>query len=42
MIDLAEHQNAMKARFARMDKNGDDVLSADEQHKPRGPRGFRH
>ncbi len=37
-VDLAEHQTAVLARFERMDKNADGVLSADEQRKPSGKR----
>lgn len=35
-VDLAEHQVATLARFERMDKNADGVLSADEQRRPKG------
>lgn len=38
-VDLAEHQAAVLARFERMDKNADGVLSADEQKAAKGKRG---
>ncbi len=42
LIDLSEHDAMVAAKFARMDKNGDGVLSGDEL-KPgkRGKRGKR-
>jgi Ca2+-binding EF-hand superfamily protein len=40
-VDLAEHQVATLARFAHMDKNSDNVLSADEQRPPKRMRGKR-
>jgi len=41
-VDLAEHQAATIARFARMDKDADGVLSSDELHSPMGMRGKHH
>ena len=38
-IDLAEHRAAAAKRFERMDKNGDGVLSANEQHPHKPHRG---
>jgi len=38
-VDLAEHQAAVLARFERMDKDSDGVLSADEQKTAKGKRG---
>lgn len=41
-IDLAEHQTAVLARFERMDKDADGVLSTDELRAAKGKRGKRH
>lgn len=38
VVDLAEHMAVTKARFDRMDRNGNGVLDEDEQRKPRFAR----
>ncbi len=42
VVDIAEHQAAVLARFERLDKNADRVLSADEQKAIKRKRSKRH
>ncbi len=39
VISFAEHQDAAKARFERLDENGDGVLDEDERRRHHGRRG---
>ena len=41
VVDRAEFVDAAEARFDRMDKDGDGVLSEDEQKRRRGHHGKR-